>query len=147
MVLSDSDDKPECFWKPHLKSTFDPKRSFSSGYRATKLGSKGLQLANLMTHAWPMNIDIPKQLADKLQAIADKQSSTPEAVLTQLLTEYESLTDEQAGSFAALAKSAMLAGIHGDEPVDTAARSREILTAEYSDYLKRQNRDQDGSVD
>ena len=85
-----------------------------------------------------MNIDIPKQLAEKLQAIAKRQNSTPEAVLTQLLTEYESRADESAGSFAALAKSAMSAGIHGNKPVDTAARSREILNSEYSDYLKHQ---------
>jgi hypothetical protein len=87
-----------------------------------------------------MNVDIPKKLADKLQAIADRQNSTLEAVLTELLTEYESLTGNQPGSFAALAKSAMSAGIHCNEPVDTAARSREILTTEYSDYLKCRNR-------
>lgn len=94
-----------------------------------------------------MNIDLPKKLADKLQVIADEQNSSPEAILAQLLMEYEVHTEEQAGSFGNLAKSAMSAGIYCDEPVDTAIRSRKILNDEYSDYLKRRTRGQDLSVD
>lgn len=78
-----------------------------------------------------MNIDIPKKLADKLQAIAHRQNSSPETVLAQLLTEYQDRADEQAGSFAALAKSAVSAGIYCDKPVDTAVRNREILTLNF----------------
>jgi hypothetical protein len=37
-----------------------------------------------------------------------------------------------------LAEKALEAGIRSDKPVDTAARSREILRHEFADYLKRQ---------
>lgn len=94
-----------------------------------------------------MIIDIPQELADKLQAIADKQNSTPEAVIAELITEYEIFPGEQAGTFAALAKSALSAGIHCEQSVDTASRSRAILTAEYPDYLKHRTRGHDVSVD
>ena len=44
---------------------------------------------------------------------------------------------EQWGSLADMAQNARQAGLASTQPVDTAARSREILNAEYADDLKR----------
>lgn len=94
-----------------------------------------------------MNIDVPKKLADKLQAIADRSDSTVESVLTQLLAQHESLASDQPGSFAALAQSALSVEIGGNATVDTATCSRDILSREYADYLKHRNRGDNVSVD
>ena len=44
---------------------------------------------------------------------------------------------KQWGSLADMAQNARQAGLASAQPVDTAARSREILNAEYADDLKR----------
>ena len=44
---------------------------------------------------------------------------------------------EQWGSLADMAQNARQAGLASAQLVDTAARSREILNAEYADDLKR----------
>ena len=44
---------------------------------------------------------------------------------------------KQWGSLANMAQNARQAGLASAQPVDTAARSREILNAEYADDLKR----------
>jgi hypothetical protein len=86
-----------------------------------------------------MVMTLPENLAIRLHAIAAQQQRSPEAVLDQLLTDYETRIQLPAkrkkGTFAALVQSALDTDIRSDKPVDTASRSREILSTEYVDYL------------
>jgi hypothetical protein len=81
-----------------------------------------------------------QELAWRLLDIARRENRSVEAVLTSLLEDYSSPQVERPapGTFAALAQSARGARIGIDsEPTETSERSREILSGEYADYLKR----------
>ncbi len=82
---------------------------------------------------------LPENLAIRLHAIAAQQQRSPAAVLDQLLTDYETRirlpAKRKKGTFATLVQSALDTDIRSDKPVDTASRSREILSTEYVDYL------------
>lgn len=60
-----------------------------------------------------------------------KRGYSPSEVVDVLTKEYP------PGSLARFAQIAIKAGIASKEPVDTSARSREILNTEYTDYLKK----------
>lgn len=60
-----------------------------------------------------------------------KRGYSPSEVVDVLTKEYP------PGSLARFAQIAIKAGIASKEPVDTSARSREILNTEYADYLKK----------
>lgn len=82
-----------------------------------------------------------EQLAWRLLDIARRENRPVEAVLESLLERYDqSMPDEtkpKPGTLAALAESARRANLRSEKPVDTAARSREILHNEYPDYIRR----------
>lgn len=59
-----------------------------------------------------------------------KDGYSPSEVVDVLTKEYP------PGSLARFAQVAIKAGMASKEPVDTSARSREILNTEYADYLK-----------
>ena len=59
-----------------------------------------------------------------------KRGYSPRVVVDVLTKEYP------PGSLARFAQVAIRAGMASKEPVDTSARSREILNTEYADYLK-----------
>lgn len=82
-----------------------------------------------------MLMNIPEDVADRLEKLAQAQGSSVADVLTTLLNRYA--PDSPPGSLAAMAQNAREAGLASAEPVDTAERSREILNNEYADYLKR----------
>jgi len=56
-------------------------------------------------------------------------------VRKRLLSRYA--LDIPAGALATLAQNAKETGLASAQPVDTAARSREIFNTEFADYLKR----------
>ena len=82
-----------------------------------------------------MTIDIPQDLARRIEDLADKRGSTIEEFLRELLDRHEPKKPRM--TMADLARIAREANLSSDHPVDTAARSREILNTEYADYLKR----------
>jgi len=86
-----------------------------------------------------MTIDIPEDVALRLEALAKRNDVEVGELLCDLLAHYE---DERAAkqkrwaTGADFARNAKAAGLASPEPVDTSARSREILNTEYADYLK-----------
>ena len=84
-----------------------------------------------------MVVNIPEEVALRLEKLAEQQGSTVGDLLRTLLDRYASETPP--GSLAEMAQNAREAGLASGESVDTAERSREILNAEYADYLKRRS--------
>lgn len=87
-----------------------------------------------------MTIDIPESIALRLEELAKQNDVDISDLLRDMLERYaaERHTDEkQWATLADLARNAKAAGLATAQPVDTAARSREILNTEYADYLKR----------
>ncbi len=80
----------------------------------------------------PMQISVPESLAQRLKAVAQQEGTTVSELLERLLSRYT-----PTGSLASMAQNALEAGLASDQPVDTASRSREILSTEYADLLKR----------
>ncbi len=79
------------------------------------------------------------KLTKRLRELAQRENRPVEAVLESMLEKYGEPNSNEAppGSLALLAQKALEADIRSDKPVDTAARSREILHNEYADYLKK----------
>jgi predicted DNA-binding protein len=82
-----------------------------------------------------MVINIPEEVALRLEKLAEQQGSTVGDLLRTLLDRY--VSEIPPGSLAEMAQNAREAGLASDEVVETAERSREILNTEYVDYLKR----------
>lgn len=82
-----------------------------------------------------MLINIPEDVAQRLEQLAQQEGRSIGEVLNNLLNRYNA--GSPPGSLAELAQNAREAGLASAEPVDTADRSREILTTEYADHLKR----------
>ncbi len=86
-----------------------------------------------------MIIDVSPDLAKRIANLADEQGSTIEEILEEFLRERldEREPKKRRLTLADLAEIALSAGLSSDKPVDTAARSREILQTEYAEYLQR----------
>ena len=82
-----------------------------------------------------MLVNIPEDVAARLEKLAEDQGSTVGDVLKTLLNRYA--PDSPPGSLAEMAQNAREAGLASSQSVDTAERSREILNTEYAAYLKR----------
>ena len=82
-----------------------------------------------------MIIDIPQDLALRIEELAEEQGSTVEDLLRGLVD--RQMVNKPQLTLQDLARNAREAGLKSDKPVDTAERSREILETEYTDYLKR----------
>ena len=76
-----------------------------------------------------------QEAAQHLEQLAKQQGIEIDELLQDMIERY--IADEQWGSLADMAQNARQAGLASTQPVDTAARSREILNAEYADDLKR----------
>lgn len=92
-----------------------------------------------------MLINIPEDVAQRLENLAQQRGSSIGDLLDTLLSRYaeSSLESPSAppGSLAELAQNAREANLASLNRVDTADRSREILHNEYTDYLKRRQED------
>ncbi len=87
-----------------------------------------------------MTINIPDDVALRLEELAKREDADVGQLLRELLERYAAERDGDTKKWATLADLALnakAAGLASPEPVDTAARSREILNTEYADYLKR----------
>ena len=111
-----------------------------------------------------MIIDIPLELAEQLQDAARRRGTSVEKLLVELLAEHPpaagiDVSDHSSailategeeplsvakdefkyppGTLARFAEVAQRAGLATKEPVDTSERSREILNAEFADYVDR----------
>lgn len=89
------------------------------------------------------------KLTRKLREYARRENRSVEEVLESMLEKYGEPDAEEAlpGSLALLAQKAIEADIRSGKPVDTAARSREILHNEYADYLKKWRADEQSDTD
>ncbi len=82
-----------------------------------------------------MIIEIPEDIKKQLEAFAEQQNVEVIAVLQALMDHYRS--QMRWATLAEMARNAKEANLSSPEPVDTSARSREILNTEFADYLKR----------
>ncbi len=85
-----------------------------------------------------MTIDIPQDLALRLEELAHEQGSTVEDFLRNLLD--RQVPKKPQLTLQDLARNAREAGLKSDKPVDTSERSREILNAEFADWVDRRTR-------
>ncbi len=81
-------------------------------------------------------ITLSGPIAETLQALAEQQNQSVEALIEGLLADAK----PSGGTLADLAASARAADIHTGA-TDTAQKSRDILRDEFADYLKRRNAD------
>ncbi|MDE2749613.1 MAG: hypothetical protein OXI34_11665 [Chloroflexota bacterium] len=87
-----------------------------------------------------MTIDIPEDVARQLEELAERDDADIADLLRDLLARYGQECDAKQKRWATgadFAKNAKAAGLASPEPVDTSARSREILNTEFANYLKR----------
>lgn len=82
-----------------------------------------------------MLINVPEDVVQRLEKLAEEDATSVEEVLRALLNRYA--PDAPVGSLAQMAENARAAGLASAESVDTAERSREILNTEFVDYLRR----------
>lgn len=85
-----------------------------------------------------MTIDIPEDIARRLETLAKRKDADIGDLLREWLERYEAEhenDDKQWATLADLARHAKAAGLSSPKPVNTAGRSREILNAEFADYL------------
>ena len=82
-----------------------------------------------------MKIDISDELGLRLRELAEERNLSVEELLRAMLDRYDIKRD--GATLADLARVALEANLSSEHPVDTSARSREILNTEYADYLKR----------
>lgn len=89
-----------------------------------------------------MLMNIPEDIAQRLEALALREGSSVGDLLKTLLNRYA--PDTPPGSLAEMAQNAREVGLASVQAVDTAEHSREILNTEYADYLKhRMDKDTD----
>lgn len=82
-----------------------------------------------------MKIEISDELGLRLKELAEDRNLTLEELLGAMIDRYD--VKRGSATLADLARVALEANLSSEHPVDTAARSREILNTEYADYLKR----------
>ena len=86
-----------------------------------------------------MIIDIPQDLALRIEELAKEQGSTVEDLLRGLVD--RQMANKPQLTLRDLARNAREAGLKSDKPVDTSERSREILNAEFADWVDRRIRE------
>ena len=87
-----------------------------------------------------MTIDIAEDIALRLEALAKSKDADISDLLRDMIESYEDKGNAKTmprATTADFAQNALAAGLSSPHPVDTAARSREILNTEFADYLKR----------
>ena len=87
-----------------------------------------------------MTIDIPEDIALRLEALAKQKDADINDLLREFLEKYtheQDAKEKRRATGADFARNALAAGLSSPHPVDTAERSREILNTEFADYLKR----------
>ncbi len=87
-----------------------------------------------------MTIDIPDDIALRLQELAKQNDADVSDLLRDMLERYADERDgnqKRRATTDDFARNALAAGLSSPHPVDTAERSREILNSEFADYLKR----------
>ena len=85
-----------------------------------------------------MKIEVSNEIGQRLGQLAEERNLSIEELLRSMIDRYDVV--RSAPTLADLARVALEADLSTDEPVDTAARSREILQTEFADYLKQRPR-------
>lgn len=87
-----------------------------------------------------MTIDIPEDVALRLERLAKQQDADIGDLLRDMIEQYSGQFDvkeKRRATTADFARNAIAAEMASPHPVNTADRSREILNTEFADYLKR----------
>ena len=82
-----------------------------------------------------MSIDIPEDVALRLGQLAQRQNIEIGELLRKMIERYPA-DGRPWATLADLARHAKKMNMASPETVNTAERSREILNAEYADYLE-----------
>lgn len=82
-----------------------------------------------------MKIEVSDETGLHLQELAAERNQTVEELICAMLDRYD--FKRKGIPMADLARIALEARLSTPEPVDTAARSREILNSEYAEYLNQ----------
>ena len=82
-----------------------------------------------------MLIDIPDDVALRLRDMAEARGCSVGEILREWMGREPE--EKQYGTLADMVENARAANLGTGKRVDTAARSREILKAEYPDFIRR----------
>lgn len=82
-----------------------------------------------------MLIDIPNDVASRLQGLAEDRGCSIGELLRDLVE--PDAVEQRYGTLADMARNALAANLGTGKFTDTSARSREILKAEFPDYIRR----------
>lgn len=82
-----------------------------------------------------MKIEVSDETGRHLRELAAERNLTVEELISAMLDRYD--VKRNGVTLADMLANAAKAGLRTPHPVDTAARSREILETEYQDYLMR----------
>ena len=85
-----------------------------------------------------MKIEISDELGLRLKELAEDRNLSVEEMLSAMIDRYS--PKRGSATLADLARIAREANLSSEHPVDTAARSREILNTEFADYVDRRSR-------
>ncbi len=86
-----------------------------------------------------MTIDIPEDIVQRLEALAEQNDADISDLLRDMLARFEAeceTGDKQWATLADMARHARELSMSSPEPGDPAGRSREILNTEFADYLQ-----------
>ncbi len=86
-----------------------------------------------------MVLDISPDLAHRLEELAEERSSSVEDLIRTWLDGQEA--QKPRLTMQDLARNAREAGLKSEKPVDTSTRSREILNAEFANWIDRRIRE------
>ena len=82
-----------------------------------------------------MLIEVSEEIGLQLKQLANERELTIEELVSAMLDQYD--IKRNSVTLAELAANAEKADLATAHPVDTSARSREILNTEYADYLNQ----------
>ena len=85
--------------------------------------------------AQTMDIEVSDEVGLHLKELAEERELTVEELIRAMLDEYDVVRNSI--TLAELAENAAKARLSTPHPVDTSARSREILNNEFADYIRR----------
>lgn len=82
-----------------------------------------------------MSMNIPDDIAQRLNQLAQQQKTSIEELLKNLIDDYT--PKQPKATLADIAQNAIQAGLNSTQEVNTAEQSRDILNNEYANYLKK----------
>ncbi len=82
-----------------------------------------------------MEIKVSDEVGLHLEQLAEERNWTIEELISAMLDDYDVIRN--SSTLAKFAENAAKANLKSPHPVDTSARSREILNNEFADFISR----------